>query len=62
MVVLQNDHVHVHVLLSGLVGFRSRLIEKGYDIVPWNKRRPTMLEARPREPTMTTSLGFEISE
>lgn len=29
--------------------------------LPWNKNSPTMLEARPNDPTMTTSLGLDIS-
>ena len=29
--------------------------------LPWNKNSPTMLEARPNDPTITTSLGFDIS-
>lgn len=29
--------------------------------VPWNKNSPMMLLANPKDPTMTTNLGFEIS-
>jgi hypothetical protein len=29
--------------------------------IPWNKKRPTIFEARPKEPTMMTSRGFEMS-
>ena len=28
---------------------------------PWNRKRPTILEARPKEPTNTTRRGLEIS-
>jgi hypothetical protein len=39
---------------------RERVRERR-DGVPWNKNKPTMLEARPSEPTMTISFGLEIS-
>ena len=29
--------------------------------LPWNKNSPTMLEARPNDPTITRSLGFDMS-
>lgn len=29
--------------------------------IPWKRNRPTMLDARPNEPTMTTRRGFDIS-
>lgn len=29
---------------------------------PWNKKRPKILDANPRDPTMTTSFGLEISK
>ncbi len=28
---------------------------------PWKRNKPTMLEARPSEPTITTNLGLDIS-
>ena len=30
--------------------------------IPWKRNKPTMLDARPNEPTITTSFGFEISK
>lgn len=54
----EDDHGSVHAL-------RRELSEKGCDRqndnLPWNKKRPTILEARPREPTMTTRRGLDIS-
>jgi hypothetical protein len=29
---------------------------------PWNRKRPTMFDVNPKEPTMTMSLALEISE
>ena len=29
--------------------------------IPWKRNKPTMLEASPSDPTITTRFGFEIS-
>ena len=29
--------------------------------LPWNKKSPTMFEAKPKDPTKTTRRGLEIS-
>jgi hypothetical protein len=34
---------------------------QGLRIVPWNKNNPKKLDARPNDPTITTSFAFEIS-
>jgi hypothetical protein len=37
------------------------VLRKQEEYVPWKRKSPTIFDARPKDPTMTTSLGLDIS-
>ena len=42
-------------------GIRSLKGREEEVYAPWKRNSPTIFEARPKDPTITTSFGFEIS-